>query len=63
MFNYLLDFKAQRIDRSILYARLKKLFKKHKHLTIGFNTFLSLGDKIFLHGDAEASTSSTAKDY
>jgi len=49
-----------RIDRSILYARLKKLFKKHKHLIIGFNTFLSLGDKIFLHGDAEASTSSTA---
>ncbi|VYS66872.1 unnamed protein product [Arabidopsis thaliana] len=56
----LFDFKAQRIDRSILYARLKKLFKKHKHLIIGFNTFLSLGDKIFLHGDAEASTSSTA---
>ncbi|CAL9230340.1 unnamed protein product [Arabidopsis halleri] len=56
------DFKAQRIDQSTLYARLKKLFKEHKNLIIGFNTFLSLGNKIILDHDVEASTSSTARD-
>lgn len=34
------DFKAQHIDTAGVIARVKGLFKGHKHLIIGFNTFL-----------------------
>ena len=34
------DFKAQNIDTAGVIDRVKTLFKGHKHLIIGFNTFL-----------------------
>lgn len=34
------DFKAQNIDTAGVIGRVKGLFKGHKHLIIGFNTFL-----------------------
>ncbi|XP_020975344.1 paired amphipathic helix protein Sin3-like 2 isoform X1 [Arachis ipaensis] len=34
------DFKAQRTDTDGVVARVKKLFKGHRNLIVGFNTFL-----------------------
>ncbi|KAG5091420.1 hypothetical protein JHK82_050198 [Glycine max] len=42
------DFKAQRIDTSGVIARVKELFKGHKDLILGFNTFLPKGYEITL---------------
>lgn len=40
------DFKAQRIDTSGVIARVKELFKGHRTLILGFNTFLPKGYEI-----------------
>ncbi|XP_009765634.1 paired amphipathic helix protein Sin3-like 3 isoform X1 [Nicotiana sylvestris] len=40
------DFKAQRIDTSGVIARVKELFKGHRSLIMGFNTFLPKGYEI-----------------
>ncbi|XP_060214426.1 paired amphipathic helix protein Sin3-like 4 isoform X1 [Lycium barbarum] len=40
------DFKAQRIDTSGVIARVKELFKGHRSLILGFNTFLPKGYEI-----------------
>ncbi|KAK9707311.1 hypothetical protein RND81_07G188400 [Saponaria officinalis] len=42
------DFKAQRIDTSGVIARVKELFKGHRNLILGFNTFLPKGFEIVL---------------
>ncbi|WCJ21740.1 Paired amphipathic helix protein Sin3-like 4 [Euphorbia peplus] len=42
------DFKAQRIDTSGVIARVKDLFKGHRDLILGFNTFLPKGYEITL---------------
>ncbi|KAJ7953703.1 Paired amphipathic helix protein Sin3-like [Quillaja saponaria] len=42
------DFKAQRIDTSGVIARVKELFKGHRDLILGFNTFLPKGFEITL---------------
>ncbi|XP_068462786.1 paired amphipathic helix protein Sin3-like 4 isoform X2 [Phaseolus vulgaris] len=42
------DFKAQRIDTTGVIARVKELFKGHKDLILGFNTFLPKGYEITL---------------
>ncbi|CAJ1939998.1 unnamed protein product [Sphenostylis stenocarpa] len=42
------DFKAQRIDTTGVIARVKDLFKGHKDLILGFNTFLPKGYEITL---------------
>ncbi|KAK7386922.1 hypothetical protein VNO78_27297 [Psophocarpus tetragonolobus] len=42
------DFKAQRIDTAGVIARVKELFKGHKDLILGFNTFLPKGYEITL---------------
>ncbi|XP_010683342.2 paired amphipathic helix protein Sin3-like 3 isoform X2 [Beta vulgaris subsp. vulgaris] len=42
------DFKAQRIDTTGVIARVKELFKGHRDLILGFNTFLPKGYEITL---------------
>ncbi|XP_022151191.1 paired amphipathic helix protein Sin3-like 4 isoform X1 [Momordica charantia] len=42
------DFKAQRIDTAGVIARVKDLFKGHRDLILGFNTFLPKGYEITL---------------
>ncbi|KAL8161565.1 hypothetical protein V2J09_013054 [Rumex salicifolius] len=42
------DFKAQRIDTAGVIARVKELFKGHRDLILGFNTFLPKGYEIVL---------------
>eukprot|EP00850_Spirogloea_muscicola_P025297 SM002688S09848 [mRNA] locus=s2688:3:1598:- [translate_table: standard] len=42
------DFKAQRIDTSGVIARVKDLFRGHRPLILGFNTFLPKGFEITL---------------
>ncbi|XP_026443607.1 paired amphipathic helix protein Sin3-like 4 isoform X1 [Papaver somniferum] len=42
------DFKAQRIDTTGVIARVKDLFKGHRDLILGFNTFLPKGYEIHL---------------
>ncbi|XAR64997.1 hypothetical protein NMG60_11008924 [Bertholletia excelsa] len=45
------DFKAQRIDTSGVIDRVKELFKGHRDLILGFNTFLPKGYEITLEPD------------
>ncbi|KAL2904207.1 Paired amphipathic helix protein Sin3-like 3 [Bienertia sinuspersici] len=47
------DFKAQRIDTSGVIARVKDLFKGHRNLILGFNTFLPKGYEITLPPEDE----------
>ncbi|KAM7269592.1 hypothetical protein ACFE04_025089 [Oxalis oulophora] len=47
------DFKAQRIDTAGVIARVKDLFKGHRDLILGFNTFLPKGYEITLAPDEE----------
>eukprot|EP00250_Pteridium_aquilinum_P006099 c16080_g2_i1 orf=598-3312(+) len=47
------DFKAQRIDTAGVIARVKDLFKGHRDLILGFNTFLPKGYEITLPPDEE----------
>ncbi|XP_028796665.1 paired amphipathic helix protein Sin3-like 4, partial [Neltuma alba] len=42
------DFKAQRVDTVGVIARVKELFKGHRDLILGFNTFLPKGYEITL---------------
>ncbi|XP_016647559.1 PREDICTED: paired amphipathic helix protein Sin3-like 4 isoform X1 [Prunus mume] len=42
------DFKAQRIDTAGVIERVKDLFKGHRELILGFNTFLPKGYEITL---------------
>eukprot|EP00882_Tetradesmus_deserticola_P017808 GHRQ01019100.1.p1 GENE.GHRQ01019100.1~~GHRQ01019100.1.p1 ORF type:complete len:190 (+),score=74.67 GHRQ01019100.1:374-943(+) len=42
------EFKAQRIDTAGVIARVKELFRGHKELVLGFNTFLPKGYEIQL---------------
>ncbi|KAG6520399.1 hypothetical protein ZIOFF_017449 [Zingiber officinale] len=42
------DFKSQRIDTNGVIARVKELFKGHRDLILGFNTFLPKGYEIKL---------------
>jgi paired amphipathic helix protein Sin3a len=50
------DFKAQRIDTTGVIARVKELFKGHRDLILGFNTFLPKGYEITLPLDDEQPT-------
>ncbi|XXG59224.1 hypothetical protein AAC387_Pa04g1344 [Persea americana] len=45
------DFKAQRIDTTGVISRVKELFKGHRDLILGFNTFLPRGYEITLPDD------------
>ncbi|RWR84366.1 PAH domain-containing protein/Sin3_corepress domain-containing protein [Cinnamomum micranthum f. kanehirae] len=45
------DFKAQRIDTTGVISRVKELFKGHRDLILGFNTFLPKGYEITLPPD------------
>ncbi|KAK1302225.1 Paired amphipathic helix protein Sin3-like 4 [Acorus calamus] len=47
------DFKAQRIDTAGVIARVKDLFKGHRDLILGFNTFLPKGYEITLPPEDE----------
>ncbi|KAK7252329.1 hypothetical protein RIF29_36192 [Crotalaria pallida] len=47
------DFKAQRLDTTGVIARVKELFKGHRELILGFNTFLPKGYEITLPLDDE----------
>ncbi|XP_019170871.1 PREDICTED: paired amphipathic helix protein Sin3-like 3 isoform X2 [Ipomoea nil] len=47
------DFKAQRIDTSGVIARVKDLFRGHRDLILGFNTFLPKGYEITLPPEDE----------
>lgn len=47
------DFKAQRINTAGVTARVKDLFKGHRDLILGFNTFLPKGYEITLPPDEE----------
>ncbi|GAA0165695.1 chromatin/chromatin-binding, or -regulatory protein [Lithospermum erythrorhizon] len=47
------NFKAQRIDTSGVIARVKDLFKGHRDLILGFNTFLPKGCEITLTDEEE----------
>ncbi|KAL5552983.1 hypothetical protein UlMin_040384 [Ulmus minor] len=47
------DFKAQRIDTTGVIRRVKELFKGHRDLILGFNTFLPKGFEITLPLDDE----------
>ncbi|KAJ6313356.1 hypothetical protein OIU77_014790 [Salix suchowensis] len=49
------DFKAQRIDTAGVIARVKELFKGHRDLILGFNTFLPKGYEITLPLEDEQS--------
>ncbi|KZV47993.1 hypothetical protein F511_32684 [Dorcoceras hygrometricum] len=42
------DFKAQRVGTSGVILRVKELFKGHRHLILGFNSFLPAGYEITL---------------
>ncbi|KAI8469341.1 MAG: hypothetical protein J3K34DRAFT_522233 [Monoraphidium minutum] len=43
------EFKAQRIDTAGVIQRVKDLFRGHKELILGFNTFLPKGFEIQVH--------------
>ncbi|XP_010528284.1 PREDICTED: paired amphipathic helix protein Sin3-like 2 isoform X2 [Tarenaya hassleriana] len=45
------DFKAQRTDTAGVIGRVKELFKEHKNLIYGFNTFLPKGYEITIEED------------
>ncbi|KAH7289366.1 hypothetical protein KP509_31G072300 [Ceratopteris richardii] len=47
------DFKAQRINTPGVIARVKELFKGHRDLILGFNTFLPKGYEIRLPPEEE----------
>ncbi|CAL1357250.1 unnamed protein product [Linum trigynum] len=47
------DFKAQRIDTAGVIGRVKDLFKGHRDLILGFNTFLPKGYEITLPLEGE----------
>ncbi|XP_057948540.1 paired amphipathic helix protein Sin3-like 4 isoform X2 [Malania oleifera] len=47
------DFKAQRIDTAGVIERVKELFKGHRDLILGFNTFLPKGYEITLPPEDE----------
>ncbi|KAF6159836.1 hypothetical protein GIB67_032920 [Kingdonia uniflora] len=47
------DFKAQRIDTTGVIARVKDLFKGHRDLILGFNTFLPKGYEITLDDELQ----------
>ncbi|KAL3501265.1 hypothetical protein ACH5RR_035714 [Cinchona calisaya] len=47
------DFKAQRTDTSGVISRVKELFKGHRDLILGFNTFLPKGYEITLPPENE----------
>lgn len=47
------DFKAQRVDTTGVIARVKELFKGHRKLILGFNTFLPKGFEITLSQEDE----------
>eukprot|EP00250_Pteridium_aquilinum_P014819 c22220_g5_i1 orf=585-4820(-) len=47
------DFKAQRINTSGVITRVKELFKGHRDLILGFNTFLPKGYEITLPVEEE----------
>ncbi|KAF9604331.1 hypothetical protein IFM89_005912 [Coptis chinensis] len=47
------DFKAQRIDTTGVIARVKDLFRGHRDLILGFNTFLPRGYEITLSHEDE----------
>ncbi|KAL6969503.1 hypothetical protein U1Q18_029215 [Sarracenia purpurea var. burkii] len=47
------DFKAQRIDMSGVISRVKELFRGHRDLVLGFNTFLPKGYEITLPPEDE----------
>ncbi|CAH1417181.1 unnamed protein product [Lactuca virosa] len=47
------DFKAQRVDTTGVIARVKELFKGHRKLILGFNTFLPKGFEITLSEEDE----------
>ncbi|XP_038713582.1 paired amphipathic helix protein Sin3-like 4 isoform X4 [Tripterygium wilfordii] len=47
------DFKAQRVDTTGVIARVKELFKGHRELILGFNTFLPKGYEITHASDNE----------
>lgn len=47
------DFKAQRIDTTGVIGRVKDLFKGHRDLILGFNTFLPKGYEITLPSEDE----------
>nr|XP_011463409.1 PREDICTED: paired amphipathic helix protein Sin3-like 4 isoform X2 [Fragaria vesca subsp. vesca] len=47
------DFKAQRVDTSGVIQRVKDLFKGHRDLILGFNTFLPKGYEITLPPEDE----------
>lgn len=47
------DFKAQRTDTSGVILRVKELFKGHRNLILGFNTFLPKGYEITLPPENE----------
>ncbi|XP_026405117.1 uncharacterized protein LOC113300139 isoform X2 [Papaver somniferum] len=49
------DFKAQRIDTTGVLALVKDLFKGHRNLSLGFNTFLLKIDEITLPLDTDES--------
>eukprot|EP00245_Coleochaete_scutata_P002928 TRINITY_DN14179_c0_g1_i2.p1 TRINITY_DN14179_c0_g1~~TRINITY_DN14179_c0_g1_i2.p1 ORF type:complete len:1452 (-),score=385.29 TRINITY_DN14179_c0_g1_i2:688-5043(-) len=48
------DFKAQRIDTAGVIGRVKDLFKGHRALILGFNTFLPKGYEISMPVEEEA---------
>ncbi|KAI3818168.1 hypothetical protein L1987_11971 [Smallanthus sonchifolius] len=47
------DFRAQRVDTTGVIARVKELFRGHRELILGFNTFLPKGYEIVLSQDDE----------
>lgn len=47
------DFKSQRIDTAGVIVRVKDLFKGHRDLILGFNTFLPKGYEITLTSEDE----------
>ena len=47
------DFKAQRVDTAGVITRVKDLFKGHRKLILGFNTFLPRGYEITLPPEVE----------
>ncbi|KAL2547338.1 Paired amphipathic helix protein Sin3-like 2 [Forsythia ovata] len=47
------DFKSQRIDTTGVILRVKELFKGHRDLILGFNTFLPKGYEITLPSEDE----------
>ncbi|MQL90415.1 hypothetical protein Taro_023015, partial [Colocasia esculenta] len=47
------DFKAQRIDTAGVTERVKELFRGHRNLILGFNTFLPKGYEITLPPEEE----------